>query len=364
MKSRADGEHMSQLDGLRAFAFAGVAVSHWTPSFLNGIVPWGTGVQLFFVLSGFLITGILLRNRPDESGASLGVVLRTFYARRILRIFPLYYGVLALAFLFSLGTIHQTWPWHVSYLSNFLFARFGHASAVADPYLHFWSLAVEEQFYLVWPWVVLVAPRRFLTGFLYASLIGAVSFRIAVAHLAPQIVSIRYLTPCCFDGFAVGGLIAKASEEGGLEKLKRLSRIFAVVGIAGLLVATVMPAHLVEGSDSRHVGHTFLLIFYGAIVARAAVGFSGPVGWVLSAKPIVYLGTISYGLYVFHYFAPMVADRAARFWHWPALTADLRLALPFFAVFTLFAAMLSWHGYERPLLRFKRRVPYPRGAAA
>src|SRR5688572_12800478 len=97
--------HMPQLDGVRAFAFLMVALSHWIPDIYQFDIPLGTGVQLFFVLSGFLITGILLRNRPDETGESLGGVLRAFYARRFLRIFPLYYLVLVVCVVFSVGPI-------------------------------------------------------------------------------------------------------------------------------------------------------------------------------------------------------------------------------------------------------------------
>ena len=163
MKPDTAAEHMPQLDALRALAFVGVAVSHWSPNFLAGIVPWGTGVQLFFVLSGFLITGILLRSRPADLGISMPTALRVFYVRRCLRIFPLYYGVLALCLLFAIGPIATTWPWHVSYLSNLFYARQGHASPVEDPFLHLWSLSVEEQFYLLWPLVALVANRRALS---------------------------------------------------------------------------------------------------------------------------------------------------------------------------------------------------------
>src|SRR5215217_2950624 len=107
MKASSDAERMPQLDGLRAIAFVAVAISHWTPNFVLRSLPWGTGVQLFFVLSGFLITGILLRSRPADLGLSLSQVLRVFYARRVLRIFPLYYGVLAVCLIAAVGPIRE-----------------------------------------------------------------------------------------------------------------------------------------------------------------------------------------------------------------------------------------------------------------
>jgi peptidoglycan/LPS O-acetylase OafA/YrhL len=117
---RAGPAHMVQLDGLRAFAIAAVAFSHWVPEHQFGL-PWGTGVQLFFVLSGYLITGILLDSKTDENQKQwrmLFVTWRRFYIRRCLRIFPLFYLVLVFALLINLKPIRDTWPWHVSYLSN------------------------------------------------------------------------------------------------------------------------------------------------------------------------------------------------------------------------------------------------------
>ena len=131
----------------------------------------------FYVLSGFLITGILLRSRPEDLGMTMGAVLRVFYIRRFLRIFPLYYGVLAICLVFGVGPIYDTWPWHVSYMSNMYYAWHGHGPPVADPYLHFWSLGVEEQFYLLWPLVALVAARRSLLVLLCACIVGSLAFR-------------------------------------------------------------------------------------------------------------------------------------------------------------------------------------------
>src|SRR5262245_45608829 len=142
--------HMPQLDSLRALAFFGVAVSHWLMAEFPLATLGGTGVQLFFVLSGFLITGILLdyrRAQESNTRLSAGSVLRTFYARRFLRIFPLFYGVIAVAVVLNTGPIRELWPWHALYASNFLYAA-NHPTA-GDPFTHFWSLAVEEQFYFV-----------------------------------------------------------------------------------------------------------------------------------------------------------------------------------------------------------------------
>lgn len=350
---------MPQLDGLRAIAVAAVAVSHWTPNFLIGIVPWGTGVQLFFVLSGFLITGILLRSRPAVVGLPMGQVLRVFYARRFLRIFPLYYGVLALALIFSVGPIREDWPWHVSYLSNWLYAREGHGGILVDPFLHFWSLSVEEQFYLFWPLVALVAGRRALFVILLASILGSMICRLAIAHFATGIVSLRYLTPCCLDALAVGGLVAHVKHYRGSLAVGRLAWWLAAIGFLGLVFSTIPLARLTNPADAHRVGHTFLVVFYGAIVAWAALGFRWLPGQILTFAPMRYLGKISYGLYVYHYFAPYIMQAAARHFGWDSLLQSTPALLAAYTVFSVAVSVLSWHLYELPLNRLKRHFAYP-----
>ena len=123
-------------------------------------LPWGEwGVQLFFVLSGFLITGILLRCRGDEDAGGKISRMRQFYVRRFLRIFPLFYAVLFAAALLNIRPVRETLLWHVSYLSNLQMAL---AGGWSGPVSHFWSLAVEEQFYLLWPCLILFLPRKYL----------------------------------------------------------------------------------------------------------------------------------------------------------------------------------------------------------
>jgi len=157
---------MPQLDGLRFLAIAGVMIQHnWRP----GPMPWifgrldyaETGVRLFFVLSGFLITGILLRGRAAATVAATSRLstLRNFYVRRFLRIFPVYYATLLAVVLLDISPARQIWPWLVTYTTNIYIwhrvAWIGHLG-------HLWTLAVEEQFYIVWPWLVLFLPRRLL----------------------------------------------------------------------------------------------------------------------------------------------------------------------------------------------------------
>ena len=167
---------MRQLDGVRALAVFAVIASHWTtyhPFWFNGTV----GVQLFFVISGFLITGILLdaRERAARERVTRRSVLWRFYARRFLRIFPLFYGTLLVTYVAGFQAVRSTIAWHVAYLSNALFASRG---AWLGEVSHFWSLAVEEQFYLVWPVVLLACRRRLVLPLLIVAVASAPVFRL------------------------------------------------------------------------------------------------------------------------------------------------------------------------------------------
>jgi peptidoglycan/LPS O-acetylase OafA/YrhL len=138
-------DYLPRLDGVRALAVGGVLVTHfmWFLEPIQTMELGRTGVRLFFVLSGFLITRILLDYR---SRMSVGEAARHFYWRRFLRLAPPFYLAVTVALILNLANMREDWPWHVFYLSNFLLA----ARGSVEPVGHLWSLAVEEQFYLVW----------------------------------------------------------------------------------------------------------------------------------------------------------------------------------------------------------------------
>jgi peptidoglycan/LPS O-acetylase OafA/YrhL len=371
---RAEPNHMVQFDGLRAFAIAAVAFSHWVPENLQFGLPWGTGVQLFFVLSGFLITGILLDNKTDQDHpqlSSLLVTWRRFYVRRCLRIFPLFYMVLVLALLFNLKPIRQTWPWHFSYLSNIFYYRMG--KGYFDYFGHFWSLAVEEQFYLAWPFLVLLLPTRWLRWALLALILVAPVFRIAVNGVAPyHPAEARYLTPASLDALGIGALFAflvrqnrpSAKHARASTKPGRSLALFCLcIGLPGAIVPALMHHAGVTNSVANSIvdslAHLCLVLFYGWVVWTAARGFPGIVGTVLSYGPIVYLGKISYGLYVFHLLTVPFLPPVMRLLHVPSsLENNLPLRVAILAALTLGLSMLSWHVFEKPLNDLKRYFPY------
>src|SRR6185312_3866448 len=168
--------YMPQLDSLRAAAVTVVMLWHFTsrdtPAREFAV---NSGVRLFFVLSGFLITSLLLNARDRRrTGLTAGAAATNFYIRRALRIFPVYYGTLIVAAALGVKAVTESFWWFATYLADIRLAATGATTSVS----HLWSLAVEEQFYLVWPWVVLTASTRQLRRVCVIVIVAAPLFRM------------------------------------------------------------------------------------------------------------------------------------------------------------------------------------------
>jgi peptidoglycan/LPS O-acetylase OafA/YrhL len=353
-------QHFMQLDGIRALACITVIVFHEAP--LVNLPFFGeigaNALSLFFVLSGFLITGILLRARDDaeRGGHSVGGVLRAFYARRFLRIFPLYYLVLVVLVVLGVQTIRDTIGWHVLYLSNFI-------SAINGSYVfptHFWSLSVEEQFYLGWSAAALFLPRRWIKGIAIGMIAMGPISRLAIYLMTSHKVTATSIPTSCLDMLGVGCLLAILWQEGqASEPLRdRLGRMALSTGLALLALETALQ-FADRGLKLRVMLWTLPFALIGFwLVDRASRRFTG-IGRFLEWRPLVYLGGISYGLYVYHIFVPL-AIRGLGI-PFPQQRGTLRATLVL--VITGLIAALSWHLYEKPLNDQKRRFPYvPKGA--
>jgi len=348
-------EHYPQLDGLRAIAVALVFLHHWSPLNLSlGII----GVQLFFVLSGFLITRILLelRNSSDTSGELILFSLRQFYARRFIRIFPLYYFCLILFVILDRFAIRETAIWHFLYLSNF---RFFFLGSFEGSFSHFWTLAVEEQFYLIWPFVVLLAPRERLPRILLLFIVLAPLTRAAIwTTVGPHYASTSTLLPANLDTLGLGAIGACWVGASGWvpEPVRRWSVL-------------VVPVCLIEIFVARWVGGNgiFVTILDSLAVAVVSLwcvilgtsGFSGFFGAFLMNPAIQYLGRISYGLYVWHMFAPAFLRNLLKVVGLPETWNHGVVGFLLLFAGTVTVASVSWILLERPLNRLKSRFPYP-----
>lgn len=348
MEMRATGRgRIPEMDGLRALAVCAVMIEHFAGGRIRHVLPWGAfGVQPFFALSGFLITNLLLHARGRMSdGGGLAPALQKFFAGRTLRIFPVYYLTLALAALAGIEEIRESFPWFFFYCSNFLFAR---EQMWRGPGSHFWSLAVEEQFYLFWPWIILLCPRRLLFRVVGAMIaVGPVS-RLIVHSMGLSDVAVLVLPVCNLDVLGMGALLAIASGSEG-EKLARWS-IWVGPPFAGLLLALHTAG---QATTVTLVALPLALSAVWLVVIRWAVSEgNGVIRRVLKTGPLTYLGRISYGVYVYHLFMPLVL------WKWLGLYDSVRgvpgLAFALLVASSVAVGSLSWHIVERPLSRLPK----------
>jgi peptidoglycan/LPS O-acetylase OafA/YrhL len=373
--------HLAALDGVRGLAITLVLLLHFVANtsetnlleiWAGKVLIYGTlGVDLFFVLSGFLITGILI----DAKGSAR--YFRNFYARRAVRIFPLYYGVLVL--IFAAGRLlpglmgadgavldrDQGWAW--LYGVNILVALRG---AFDLPYIdHFWSLAVEEHFYFVWPLVVWACSRRTLVRVSALVVLSALAARVAwSAHLAP--ITLYVLTPFRLDALCLGGFIAAyARGPDGLAKLERLLKPVTAATFA-LLAATyvavkVDPAHAYAVYQVRP---TLFAALFGALIVAALTAPTNPVLARLLGAPMRALGKYSYGLYVFHHFIAYYVIHhetefaLARAVHSHTLAVLIQATVG--AALSFAMAFASYHLFEKHFLALKRFWASPAPAAA
>ena len=363
------GRHVQALDGLRGLAVLLVIVHHLNYTFpLNTMLPAGPmqhlllstvnngwlGVDVFFVLSGFLITGILLKSRQATN------YYGAFYVRRLLRIAPLYLLVLLFCFASpwpdsalpthaSLGT--QVWWWLNA--SNLRTAWAPGMLAVVSLY---WSLAVEEQFYLMWPWVLRRVSGRLLVGLT----LGGVGLEMVVRVLPPMLrlakpfpEAMYRLTPLHCDGLLLGAAMAVALRE-GFVTARALPWLRGVA--AGGALATVF---------LLHIGLRFYTTPVAALAATALVGWltlrkgEGVVSAVLACRPLRLCGRYSYCMYVTQTLVLVFAGEHLLQW-WAPAVGWARLGYCYgvvvLALFGVGAA--SWRWFEGPLNARKEHFPY------
>jgi peptidoglycan/LPS O-acetylase OafA/YrhL len=370
--------HLPALDGLRGIAILAVMIHHFAEQLTD---PRGAaagvyqfvhlgrhGVDLFFVLSGFLITGILLDSKGSPRYFS------TFYARRTLRIFPLYYGVLFVVLVLLPRIIppqpaerevisQQGWLW--LYASNILMSWRNRVMFNGEHFYlsHFWSLAVEEQFYLVWPLLVLALSRRALVAVCAACLPLALVMRRILLLRDNQFTAAIFLTPCRIDSLAVGALVAiLARGPGGLPALRAPARWIVPIALVGWIAFLPSTGGRVWGF-SHFITYSAIALFCGGVMCMA---LNAPpqtaLARFLSAAPLRFFGKYSYGLYVFHYLLYPLFERG---YAAIPLPPALRSGVPGNIGFAILAApcsiavaWVSFNLYEKQFLRLKARFSY------
>ncbi len=366
------------LDGLRGIAILAVMLLHFRQygvmdggstweTVYSGIVGFGwSGVNLFFVLSGFLITGILYDSRRDPH------YYRVFYARRTVRIFPLYSAALAVYFIAipyaryrshdpdlvdSAGTAAQFCTW--AYLLNWLMGVRGF-TVVPALIQHFWSLSIEEQFYVVWPWVVRSLTRRRLMQVCAALAIGALASRVVLQAMHMPTAAFAW-TFCRTDSMALGALIALAARDpDDWSRLRRFVWPAMVASAAGL-------ALIVAGTGTTSTGDRWMdtagislttVLSGGCLAIIVASPGNGLVSRFTASSVLRFFGKYSYALYIFHQPMAIVLRRAGMTTgHLAALLGSRAAAILAvngvdFAV-SIGLAFASWHLFEKQFLKLK-----------
>ena len=355
MRSIADDPRIAALDGLRGVAVLAVVLAHNMPWTTGDSRTWfytialaPAGVRLFFVLSGYLITRALLESCTASSDVARGTILKRFYIRRLLRLMPVYYGTLILGGVLGFAAIRETGIYYALYLSNIYTAVTGiHHRGFA----HFWSLAVEEQFYLFWPMLVVFLTRASLRHVGIGLVVMAFGLRWWL-FAADNSLAAYMLMPTRLDALGVGALcaIAEASARAGSRLL--FGGLSAVAALA--LCEWTGYAH----GQAWHLNAAEIasVIFCAGLVVVAARGVRSILTDALTLPPMVSLGRISYAVYVFHFLIPELYALIARAGG-PTLLPELhggqRLAMV--AIPTIALAAASWHLFERPIGTYYRR---------
>jgi peptidoglycan/LPS O-acetylase OafA/YrhL len=376
MTRRPEAGFIPALDGLRGIAIILVMLHHFTyyrpTSGIDGqigsVLYFGwSGVDLFFVLSGFLITGILLDTRSSER------YFTTFYARRTLRIFPLYYLVLflALVVLPQFPAVHAVlagpvdmppqWPYWL-YLTNVSIADRGWVHGWLDVA---WSLAIEEHFYLVWPLVIWLCPPRLLALLCAAILVAEPIARIYGRARDFPSLWLYVLTWYRLDGLAIGALLALAQRRGLLPLLDRWVPIVVIAGVAGIIACAILGGHTWWWNRRmQQYGYSLIAVTAAAMLV-SAINRPPDSLWprMLSAGWLRAFGKYSYCLYLIH----LPVMRAVREYVFNPLKIETLGIGPwteqvlFYGAATAPAfalAWLSWRFFEAPILRLKARFAY------
>ncbi|MFI5171676.1 MAG: acyltransferase family protein [Chitinophagales bacterium] len=336
---------LPQLNSIRALSAFCIIIYHYLMEFNFFEIRYGwIGVDVFFVISGFLITSILLSQKARVSNKLL--IIKNFIAKRTLRLFPAYYFfiLLVLSVLYFFFGIK---PWSngnaiyfFTYTQNMLIFREGLQGIQVN---HTWSLAVEEQFYLIWPWLLLFLPNKLLIRILLLVILVIMVLKGFVFE-----PNTKFLTVSHFDTLGAGAVIALLMNENILKPIHWINKYKTLLVIGSLIILCwgsffKMHEMLVEIS---------VMMISVALVMGCYFGFTGNFGKFLNHSGLQYLGIISYGLYLYHKPIPsifkMIIERNG-------MVIDHTILLIIALGLTFLLAHFSYQLIEKPFLKMKTR---------
>lgn len=348
-------KHIIQIDGLRCFAVLGVVFAHYIVSHLDNDtirkIPFGSGVNLFFVISGYLITTILLNKKNDieNKTTTISKEIKNFFAKRTLRIFPLYYLIILFLFIFSYNEVQEYFIYLLTYTTN-MYMTF-HNTYIGSR-THLWSLAVEEQFYLIWPFIVFFINRKYFLSIISVLIILSLFSKFYFLNYTSYQLGSNAFLISCFDSLGMGALLAYLQ----LYNLTLFERILNKKVLLGLIISYIIlfifPKALSPSTISLFENFANSLIYFFIVGIAAQNKFNGITKFLLENKTSLYLGKISYGIYIIHNFMP---DLFYSFFARKLPPTDHYSIKVFYWIFlTILVASISWFLIERPILKLKK----------
>jgi peptidoglycan/LPS O-acetylase OafA/YrhL len=351
-------KYIPGLNGLRALAVICVVIYHWGCPFLSHysltyILPDGMfGVNVFFVLSGFLISSILFieKKKLSETHPSRKVIV-SFYIRRILRISPIYYLLVAFVYLFKIPDFNQNLVYYLTYTENFnMFFKKG-----PDFFMHVWSLSVEEQFYLIWPVILIFSNQKHILKILFFFIFLGPASSFAQTYIFKNPLVVYYLTPECFDSFGIGALLAYCYMENKLDKIKRVVKILLPFSILIFFYWNLAE----NGGHFKYFKRfTESIIASGAILFCLSERYKKIRNILLENRILVQLGIVSYGIYLFHYTLPYFYFKAKTSLGFTRGSIESRSDYSLMIFILLALAFLSYYFLEKPIMAIKNRFTY------
>ena len=358
-------KYVKGLDTIRAFAVLIVIFRHWYPTYplrsIKGIIQHiiiptgGFGVVLFFVLSGYLITTILLMAKSNNHNKLH--VIKNFVIRRSLRIFPIYYLLIAVLVFISYPFEAGHLKYLLTYTFNYLVIKEGHF----NNFSHAWSLSVEEQFYLIWPWLILFVRDRYLKYVFY----GAILFALVSIVLSFKILHMNMVvvfTPNCFDAFGIGGLYAYSYYDNAVfikfQKYFKLIAACALIMYFGFKICPYFDITPKFGYYNRTIESVISIWLIDLVINNKS---QWVIDNILENKILNGIGKISYGLYLYHYPFPYIFSKyvVKKF-------PDFELFIhkygflynPIMLIIVFIIAFASFEFIEKRITNFKGRFEY------
>ncbi len=350
--------YIPQFDSVRAIAVLLVIVHHWLSEnrILNFLPNGALGVNIFFVLSGFLITGILLKSKQqvEQQGLKKVTLFKNFYVRRTVRIFPIYYLLLLVFWIINDPAIQKDGIYYFTYTSNFLFYN---EQFFPGRLSHLWSLAVEEQFYIFWPWLIILVNRKLLPYLIALFIVIGISSNYIFTE---KDWWVTLFTPACFDAFAIGGFLSYLTmyRQDIIQRIQpKFKWIF--IGIVILFLLDVFKYAFLP-TRTTHALLAFIIIYYCLFKRNNKI-----MNFVLDNKWLLWLGKLSYGVYLYHLFIPELwewINKEFNLWNIDlfynrAMPSALKGVWMFIQEFSLLMliCILSWKLIEKPINKLKNK---------